>query len=233
MTATPGVKVPMMQRMIRNIGLAVLTTACVAAGFAQSTVYQNDFQSAAVGKAPEDMLVLAEGFAVRAEGDAKFLELPGAPLETFGVLFGPAVTNNVEVSARVHGTRRGRLFPAFGVGLGGVNGYKLRVSPGKKLIELLKADTELATAPFDWASGEWAHLRLRLRETSPGAWQVEGKVWTATGPEPNTWQLTYDENTPPRAGRAAIWGAPYAGTPIRYDDLRLERVGESAEMLKR
>ena len=189
-----------------------------------ATIYENTFASAEVGKAPADMLVLDGGFAVREEAGAKFLELPGAPLETFGVLFGPAVTNNVEVSARIHGTRRGRLFPAFGVGLGGVNGYKLRVSPGKKELELHKGDTDLLSVPFDWQSGQWTHLRLRLREISTGAWKVEGKAWTEGAAEPATWQLACDEKTPPRPGRAAIWGAPYAGTPIRYDDLRLARV---------
>jgi hypothetical protein len=196
-----------------------------------ATIYENNFESAEVGQAPADMLVLDGGFAVREEAGAKFLELPGAPLETFGVLFGPAVTNNVEVSARIHGTRRGRLFPAFGVGLGGVNGYKLRVSPGKKELELFKGDTDLLSVPFDWQSGQWTHLRLRLREMSAGAWKVEGKAWTEGVPEPGTWHLAYDENTPPRAGRAAIWGAPYAGTPIRYDDLRLARV--EAQEVKR
>ena len=213
------------------MGLAALAVVGALEAAPPATIYENNFASAEVGKAPEEMLVLDGGFAVREEAGAKFLELPGAPLETFGVLFGPAVTNNVELSARIHGTRRGRLFPAFGVGLGGVNGYKLRVSPGKKELELHKGDTDLLSVPFDWQSGQWTHFRLRLREMSAGAWKVEGKAWTEGAAEPATWQLAYTENTPPRAGRAAIWGAPYAGTPIRYDDLRLARV--EAEDVKR
>ncbi|HXJ56365.1 MAG TPA: hypothetical protein VNU68_06845, partial [Verrucomicrobiae bacterium] len=51
-------------------------------------IYQNDFGSAALNKVPEDMLVLDGGFAVKEENGNKFLELPGAPLETYGVIFG-------------------------------------------------------------------------------------------------------------------------------------------------
>ena len=38
---------------------------------------------------PEDLLVLEGAFVVKAEGGNHFLELPGAPLDTFGLLFGP------------------------------------------------------------------------------------------------------------------------------------------------
>ena len=206
------------------LALAVLAVLSAVRAAEPATLYANDFDSAEAGKAPAEMLVLDGGFAVREEGGAKFLELPGAPLETFGVLFGPAVTNNVAVSARIQGSRRGRLFPAFGVGLGGVNGYKLRVSPGKKELELHKGDTDLVSVPFEWQSGQWTCFRLRVREAGAGAWKVEGKAWTEGASEPAAWQITCDENAAPRAGRAAIWGAPYASTPIRYDDLRLARV---------
>ena len=214
-----------MKSRIRTLGVAVLSAIGAVCTAAPAPLYENDFQSAEVGKAPADMLVLGGDFAVREEGGARFFELPGAPLETFEVLFGPAVTNNVVVSARIQGTRRGRLFPAFGVGLGGVNGHKLRVSPGKKALELLKGDTELARVPFDWRSGAWTHLRLRLRQAGASGWKVEGKAWSEGAPEPDVWQIAYDESTAPRPGRAGLSGAPYAGTPIRYDDLRLERLG--------
>ena len=52
-------------------------------------LYENNFESAEVGKVPDDFLVLDGGFAVKSDGTNKFLELPGAPLDSFGVLFGP------------------------------------------------------------------------------------------------------------------------------------------------
>ena len=42
-----------------------------------------------------DLLVLDGAFAVKAEGGNKFLELPGAPLDTYGLLFGPTVSANI------------------------------------------------------------------------------------------------------------------------------------------
>src|SRR5947207_3757371 len=100
--------------------------------------YENNFEKADLNKVPDDMLVLEGAFAVREEGGNKFLELPGAPLDTFGLLFGPSESADIEVSARVYGTGKGRRFPTFALGLNGVSGYKLQVSPGKKLLELYK-----------------------------------------------------------------------------------------------
>lgn len=182
-----------------------------------------DFQAAPPGKVPEGLLVLDGGFAVQAEGDARFLELPGAPLETYGVLFGPAVTNNVTVTARIFGTGQGRRFPTFAVGLAGASGYKLRVSPGKKALELLKGDAVLQSTPFQWPSGNWVHLRLEVRAAGAGC-RLEGRAWAEGGIEPSGWMLTHEEAQPPRPGRASIWGAPFAGTPIRYDDLEVRAV---------
>ena len=38
-------------------------------------------------------------------------------------------------------------------------------------------------------------------------------------PEPEKWTLTFAEKSEPTAGRASIWGNPFAGTPIDFDDL--------------
>jgi len=62
-----------------------------------NVLYENNFEKAAVGKVPEDFLVLDGSFAVKEEGGNKFLELPGAPLESFGVQFGPAEASDLAV----------------------------------------------------------------------------------------------------------------------------------------
>jgi hypothetical protein len=202
--------------------LAATWAACVAILAARAALYENDFQSAEVGRAPQEMLVLDGGFVVREEAGAKFLELPGSPLDPFGVLFGPGGTNNVMVSARVQGTRRGRLFPAFGVGLGGVNGYKLRVSPGKKELELHKGDTDLVSVPFEWQSGQWTYFRLRVREAGAGTSKVEGKVWTEGAVEPETWHITHDDKEPSRPGAGCDLGCAVCGdaNPLRRSAAR-------------
>lgn len=190
---------------------------------AGKALYQQNFEALAVGPLPDEFMVLGGEFVVKAEGTNQFLELPGAPLDSFAVQFGPAQSADVAVSARIFGTARGRRAPTFGVGLGGVSGFKLQVSPGKKKVELLK-DQELKTSvAFDWRSGEWTKLRLQVRRIKDGEWKVEGKAWQA-GAEPKEWLISWDEKEEPISGKASIFGSPFAGTPIGYDDLGVERV---------
>lgn len=191
---------------------------------ALSVVYSNGFDKAEPGKLPEDFMVLEGGFAVREEGGNKFLELPGAPLDTFGLLFGPTEMENVSASARFYSTGKGRRFPTFALGLNGVSGYKLQMSPGKKALELLKGENELlTTVPFNWESGAWTTMRLQIRKAD-GQWQLEGKAWKDGAREPEKWMITHNVNMAPIAGRAGIWGMPYAGTPIRFDDLSVTKL---------
>ena len=188
-------------------------------------VYENNFEKAEVGKVPEDFLVLDGAFVVKEEGGNKFLELPGAPLETFGVLFGPSESAGVAVSARIHGIGKGRRFPTFGVGLNGVGGYRLQVSPGKKMLELYKGDDLAASAPFTWESDSWTMFRLQIRKVA-GSWNVEGKAWKQGSPEPASWAISHEDKTEPPVARASIWGSPYSATPIHYDDLLIQAAGE-------
>src|SRR6266566_3030468 len=113
-------------------------------------LYQNDFEKAEVGKVPPEFLVLDGGFAVKEEAGNKFLELPGSPLESFGVQFGPTESSDLSVTARIKGTAQGRRYPTFGVGLNGVAGYKLQVSPAKKMLELYKDQALKASVSYEW-----------------------------------------------------------------------------------
>ena len=198
----------------------LLSLAAAATAAAQDPAFQNDFTQDPVGKAPPNIMVIAGAFQVQEEAGQKFLELPGAPLDTFGMLFGPSQPGGT-VQARFYGTKQGRKFPTFGLSLGGVGGYRLQVSAGKKALEIFKRDEALASVPFTWESGEWTTLRLRLRKAEAG-WVVEGKAWAGAAPEPETWTVQLEQKETPPPGRPAIWGSPYAGTPIRFDDLLLE-----------
>src|SRR6267378_1283345 len=124
---------------------------------AEKTLYENNFENAEVGKVPSEFLVLDGGFTVKEEGGDKFLELPGAPLDSFAVQFGPAENSTLGASARIRGTAKGRRYPTFGLGLYGVAGYRLQVSPAKKALELYKDQELKATAVFDWISGQWTY----------------------------------------------------------------------------
>jgi hypothetical protein len=185
-------------------------------------LYKNDFQQAEVGKLPEDLMVLEGAFAVKEENGNKFLDLPGTPLETFGVLFGPNETDGLSVTARIHATSKGRRAPSFGVGLNGVGGFKLEMAPAKRAIELKRGDEILASAPAAWESGSWTVLRLAVTKAG-SEWKVEGKAWKNGEKEPAAPVISHTEKTEPIAGKASVWGAPYSGTPIRFDDLRVTK----------
>ena len=189
---------------------------------AVTALYTNDFEMAETGSLPHDLMVLGGEFVVRADGRNKVLELPGAPLDSFGVQFGPTEKENIAVSARIFGTARGRREPTFGVGLCGVSGWKLQVAPGKKAIELLKDLESKVSSPFDWKTGEWTQLRLQIRKIKDGAWRVEGRAWQG-GSEPKEWMISFDEKEEPVTGRSSVLGSPFAGTPLWFDDLRVER----------
>ena len=187
-------------------------------------LYQNDFSKGEVGKLPEEMLLLDGGFAVQEVNGNKVLQLPGAPLDTFGVLFGPTEASGLALSARVHSTKKGRREPAFAIGLNGNAGYKLQISAAKKLIEIYKGEEVVAKEPFNWESDSWTMLKLQVRKVKDAEFAVEGKAWKQGTPEPDKWTVTYTEKSEPIAGRASIWGNPFAGTPIDFDDLVVSAV---------
>ena len=195
-----------------------------ATAVAAKPLYQNNFEQLPLGKLPEEFMVLAGEFAVQAEGGNKFVELPGAPLDTFSLLFGPAVGADTAVAARIFGTGKGRRFPTFGVGLGGASGWRLVVAPGKQAIELWRDEDLKASAPFVWKSGSWTALRLQIRKTGDAAWKVAGKAWESGGAEPSAWGISFDATEAPLTGRASVTGSPFAGTPIRFDDLVVSAV---------
>jgi len=207
-------------RLINTIAVCITTLSFALCAAAQTNVvYQNDFEKAEVGKVPEDFLVLDGGFAVKQEGTNKFLELPGSPLESYGVQFGPAEVSDLAVTARINATAKGRRFPTFGVGLNGVAGYKLQLSPSKKMLELYKEQTLQSTFPCEWKSGNWTHFRLQVRKVKEREWRVEGKVWMEGTKEPEEWMVTFDEKETPVSGKASVFGSPFSGTPIQFDDL--------------
>lgn len=208
-----------MQKLILVLG--IVWTAAIAAD-EMKMLYQNDFESAPIGALPDDMLVLAGEFAVRESGTNKFIELPGAPLETFGVLFGPAEPHNVSVSARVFGTNTGRRLPTFAVGLNGVAGYKLQVSPARKLVELFRGDHLQAMVPYQWTPGHWTQLELTLIKIG-GVWKVSGVVQQAGDKPEKRASMRFDDEEEPPPGRASVWGSPFSGTPIQFDDVRVWR----------
>src|SRR5262245_53945008 len=102
-------------------------TASPAAGNA-AVLYSNNFESLPEGPVPDEVMVLNGEFAVKVVDGNHVLQLPGAPLDAMGVMFGPSAKDNIEARARIQSTGRRRNKPQFGIGLNGARGYKLQVA---------------------------------------------------------------------------------------------------------
>jgi len=206
--------------MMRGVLLLGWLAATTTAGRCQTVLYENTLEKSQPGPLPEEFMVMDGQFVIKSEGGNKVIQLPGAPLETFGVLFGPTAKENISASARFRGTAKGRRFPVFGLGLNGQSGCKVQVAPAKKVIELIRGDVVKASAPFAWESGKWTSLSLTVRKTGE-TWRIEANAWTEGSAPPAQPMITFEEKDPLFAGRAILWGLPFAGTPILFDDLKL------------
>ena len=196
---------------------------CAIAGHG-AVLFSEDFSRGKAGAQPAGLLVLGGDFRIRHEGKEHFLELAGKPVNLHAAMFGPPTQSSVRAEVRVRGQRRGRrAFPAFGLGLNGVSGYRLMVSPAKGKLELFKADTPVRAVPFQWKHDAWTHLRLELAPLGKTC-QLTAWAWAGGDKAPDKPTLEWRDLQPPLPGRATIWGAPFAGTPIRFDDLRMRRL---------
>ena len=188
-------------------------------------VYEMNFENEEVGDYPADFLVLEGEFAIQEEEGNKYLELPGTPLGSFAFLFATNETQGFQISARVRSEKTKRRFPSFAVGVNGVSGYKLRVDPSKKSLEILKREEDsLVQVPYTWESGKWTLMKLRIRKEGDSKWKIEGKAWTEGTDEPADWMITYEETETPVSGKFSVWGKPFSEKPIQYDDLRVDRI---------
>jgi hypothetical protein len=211
--------------LLRLLACLALSTCCLLPA-QDKLLYENNFEKAEVGKVPDDFLVLDGGFVVKEEEGNRFLELPGAPLETYAVQFGPARSNDVAVSAAIRGTTKGRRFPVFGVGLGGVAGYKLQVSPAKQALEIYRDADLKASVQYQWKSGGWLKLRLQIHSRDKETWLVEGSAWEQGAPEPKQWMISFEAKEEPLVGRASVFSSPFSGEPVRFDNLVVTEAGK-------
>ena len=180
---------------------------------------------------------LAETFAATSElpegwielnGEVRFtnsvLQLPAEPLEPHGVMFGPAFADGLRVAAKFRAEKNERQLPTFSLGLNGVSGYRLRMNPAKKKLELLRNEVVVQAIDHLWRVGSWTQLTLEVRELPGLQWEVKGSVWEDGAIWDEVPTVTWKDADRPLAGRPSVWATPFAGKPVEVDDLRLWRV---------
>lgn len=187
-----------------------------------NVVFETGWSDETAGQEPADLFILDGAFVVTEMDGNKVLTLPGAPVGDFGFLFGPRVKGKpVELRARILSTRKGRRMPAFAAGLGGVNAYRLRLNAAARKIQLSRGEETLAAVAHVWKSGVWTNLRFRAEPKGEEGAVVSAKVWSADEDEPADWTLVHDDPEPYAGGKCTLWGYPYAGTEILFDDLKV------------
>src|SRR3990172_11537776 len=111
---------------MRILSLVLLSSMILSSSHSQdaatktAALYENHFTDTSLGKPPKEFLILDGKFVVSEVDGNKVLELPGEPLETYGVIFGPNKKEGICVGARIQSESTRRTFPSFGLGLNGV-----------------------------------------------------------------------------------------------------------------
>jgi hypothetical protein len=185
----------------------------------EGALFVSHFENAPEGEALKDVVPINGTFVVKSFEGKKVLEIPGDPVDGYGMLFGPDGLTEATVSARVYATSTGKRMPEFGVGLGDTAGYRLWVMPMTGELQIVKGDDVVAKVSYaGWKSGEWMNLKFGV-EVRGGKILLEGKAWGVKDAEPSSWMVHVQENGEAVKGRASIWGSTYSSTPIRFDGL--------------
>lgn len=186
-----------------------------------------DCEAWAEGAPPADVYVVAGVINVKAQDGNKALEIGvGGELGQANAQVGTSAKGAASIEARVLATKMGRSFPTFGVGIYGNSGYRLMLAPAKKEIQIVKGDENTAAVlkagPAEWTSGAWLKLKLESKMGDNKQWVLTGKVWPANAAEPKEATITVEDSGSKGQGKCSIVATPFSGTPIYFDDIKLE-----------
>ena len=224
----------LLQRIARSPLIACLGVAVLFQPVGRSVAEDSkpptkiDFEEFEVGSEP-DLFVIEGTFIVRDDAGNKVLELQPQPLSESGVIFGKSLKGAASVTVDIKASKKRRSTPRFGVGLHGISGYRLRLVPATNVIELVKSEEAVKSAEFKGNSGEWLSLRLAIETGADGKWVISGWAWPKGSEAPKDPVITMQSEEKPGQGKASIWGTPYSGTPILYDNLVIQDAAKAAQ----
>lgn len=205
-----------MKRIIRLLTLLFVTTQLFITA---ADAYKEDFN--ALTAVPDNIMILNGEFSIKEDAGNKVFEVEAEPLDTYTALFGPTAKENIMVRGRANAESKGRRYPVYGFGLGGVTGIVLRLSGAKKKLVMVKNEEPLGDVEFPFPSGKWVWFHLQVRKTGD-TWIAEGKAWVEGTEEPKEWLLSVPLDKAPVNGRASCWAVPYSGSPVKFDDFKSE-----------
>jgi hypothetical protein len=213
-----------MMHMKRSTVLIFLASVIAVSGQGKLPLrapYSNDFQSAVIGKLPDDIMEIDGIFKVaRGEGVTRYLEMQAEPLAENAVLLGPSVKGQASVTAKIRSFRKRRSYPRFALGLHGISGFRIRVAPAKGVIELVKNEQPVKSVAFKWQADKWVMLQLAIIPDGKD-WRVEGRAWSEGDDVPAQPTISLKHEGSPGQGKASLWGTAYSGREVQFDDIRI------------
>jgi hypothetical protein len=180
-----------------------------------------NFEKEKLGELPDGMMEIEGLFTVAADGEKnKALKMSEDPLAENAVIMGPSFEGAGSVSVRVRAEKKRRSFPRFGIGVHGISGYRLRVVGASNLVELVKGEEVVQSVPFKWDAAVWNVLKLEVLQAGE-KWIVSGWVWPEGTEQPEVATIALESDDKPGRGKASLWGTPYAGKPVWFDDVKI------------
>lgn len=209
-----------MKKLLSLLFLALISSPATAQELKKFDFKFDDWKE---GEPPAEVFVIDGKVQIAAKDAGKALMIdPGTELVEGSAQLGDSATGSASVQARVFASKQGRSTPRFGVSVHGMSGYRFYVNPAKKLLELVKADQVVASAPFVWKSDEWLNLKLDAKKAADESWSITAAVWAATEAAPAQPQLTHSDKGLKGQGKCAVWATPFSGKPVFFDDVRVE-----------
>ena len=182
--------------------------------------FEENFSSYDLGTEPDSLFILDGAYEVREETEQKVLTLPGSPVGDFGFLFGPRVREKtLELQFTFKSAKKGRRFPSIAAGLGGVRAFRFRLNPAARKLLVYADGRLLGERSFVWLEEAWWKVRLEASPLSEERSRVRLKLWPESKGEPDNWLFDQETEFAFKGGKCAIWGYPYAGTEIHFDEL--------------
>lgn len=183
--------------------------------------FHENFASCGIGQEPDSLFILDGHYSVQEESKGqKYLQLPGTPMGDFGLLFGPRIKDRgLALRFSFFGTQKGRRMPSIAAGIGGVRALRLRLNPAARSLVISHDETILKQVPFVWKDGIWWDVFFQATPSTRGLTLIKCKLWPKQEQEPKAWFLEEEFKHEYEGGKCALWGIPYASTPILFDDL--------------
>ena len=204
--------------------LSFLITAAMAATAhgGDLKTFSFDCEAWGEGAPPADVFVVEGTITVKALEKNKVLEVGIDPLVAANAQFATSANGSASIEAKVLATKAGRSAPIFGVAVHGQSGYRLMAVPVKKELQITKGEEVVKTVPLEWTSGSWLKMKLEVKKGADDKWTISGKAWPADGAEPKDAQITAEDSKLKGQGKCSIWATPFSGTPIDFDDIKLQ-----------